>query len=105
MIAMPDLVVVALTILATMRLTGFLVDDDLIYRPRNKLIVWLDSGDGPIYDWFLDLVTCYWCVSIWVGAGLATVVYYLHDSAPVIIVLMALAASQVAGMWGDVGRE
>lgn len=31
------------------------------------------------WSWAADLITCYWCVSVWAAAGLTLLVYLLTD--------------------------
>ena len=74
--------------LAAYRLTHLIVDDSIIERPRRYLV-----EHGP--SWAATLVTCSWCISVWVAAG----VVVLTRLAPGVwqYPAFALALSAVAG--------
>jgi hypothetical protein len=97
-------------IAATWRITRFLVADDLIGGSRKKLVDALQrrpSPDEPGYDddkvrnllafkaWLL--ITCPWCVGIYVSAGvLVTARIFCLDSIPMpVFTWLAVAALQL----------
>lgn len=69
----------------TWRVTRFLVDDDLIGGTRDRLKEWLDRprvgwrNTLAEKGWFL--VTCPWCVGVYVSAGvlLGARLFALHS--------------------------
>lgn len=98
-------VVLALYALAVMRVTGLITADQVTAGIRAKVVIWLMRE--PRAGWrneLLYLVTCAWCVSIYVGTA-AAVLWYTVGTNPVLLVgAIALAFSQLAGMFSDVGR-
>lgn len=104
---------VALTLLvytlAVVRVVVFLTKDDLLGSPeeRAQFELWV-LGPAPSPWWRRKaayLVTCPWCVSIYVGAGGALVWYHLGDNPWTLVPAVALAMSQVTGMLAGVGRD
>jgi hypothetical protein len=95
----PDLSIIALVALATARLTGLVVEDKITEPVRN----WVagHTGDDSKVAY---LLFCPWCASIYAGTALAALVYFAYGSGLVYIGLLALAASQVAGMVSGIGR-
>lgn len=89
---LPTWLLVLLVFLAVARLTRLVVEDAILDRPR----AWLQSRkpDGPL----AYLLGCPWCVSIWLGAGVAAATYNWPDRWWVVWPLLALAASQATGM-------
>jgi hypothetical protein len=85
--------VVVLAVLATFRLTRFLVDDELA-RPLRDAV---ERRMGVESSWAY-LVSCPWCVSPYMGSLVAWVALVGHDWLPVQIVGIALAASAVTGL-------
>jgi hypothetical protein len=86
----PAWLLVLLAVLATARLTR-LVARDAISDPARA---WLHER-GP--EWLTYLVHCPWCVSIWLGAGVAAATYNWPARWWVVIPLVALTASYVTG--------
>lgn len=81
---------VLLAVLATARLTRLINDDVLLDRPRAAI----QRTDRVKLAYF---VTCPWCVSMYVGGGVAAAAYWYGDRAFVIVPLVALSASYVTG--------
>ena len=84
-----DLVIL---ILAVHRLTRLIVEDTITERLREK--IWKKS---PAYENGIGyLVTCWWCVSLWVS----TPVYVLYMIAPDVAILVfgAFALSSAASL-------
>lgn len=98
-------------LLAVARLTGLLAFDEITRPIRESLVKRLnptkgwhrkiaylvggasDEGDG-----------CPWCLSLWIAAAVAPLVWWHGDSAFMIIPAAALALSQVTGMIAGIGR-
>ena len=108
---MSEWLLVALICLATFRVTRLVIQDTFppIGVPRDHLLNWWEP-DG---DWIADhpkasphwgalgrslryLLTCPWCMSPWVGAG----VYYIATRFPGVArpFLIVAAASAVTGL-------
>ena len=107
---LPVFVTLVVYVLAAMRATGLITADQLTAALRARVIEWLwltpDSAADPTgwRKYGTYLLTCSWCVSIYVGA-VAAVVWYTVGNNPVLFVIaLALAFSQVTGMLSDVGR-
>lgn len=100
----PDFVTFILVALTTTRLTAVWLDDEFARPVRDPVFTFLGGRRGALASWLLWLLTCRWCVSVWIGSAVAAIAYYAHNSPIVIIAMMGLAASQVTGMIGDVGR-
>lgn len=104
---LPAWLTLALYALATARVTGILTQDQLTAPARVWALDRLDHGPAPAKGWRWQLsylLTCAWCVSIYVGAG-AAIVWYTIGNHPVPVVLAALLAfSQITGMISDLGR-
>lgn len=89
-------------VLAVARVTGLVTADEITATPRDRLVAHLPPNRlGEALEY---LVTCPWCVSIWVAALTAPLVWLWGDTAWVQVPLVALAASQVAGMVAPLGR-
>lgn len=75
---------------AVARVTRLIVDDK-ISLPIRRWVLAKSGEDG----WFFYLVSCPWCMGVWVAAGMTTVTY-LWPSKIWAIVLSFLAVAQVA---------
>lgn len=82
---------VLLAALATARLTRLVNEDAILDPPR----AWVQQHASDAVSY---LVTCPWCVSIYVGGGVAGATYAWHAYWPVQVGLIALAASMVTGV-------
>lgn len=94
--------------LAVVRVTGLITRDQITASLRRRIVERLVPVEVEVPTGWraeaLYLVTCSWCVSIYVGA-LGAVVWYTVGNHPVLVVCaVALAFSQLAGMLSDVGR-
>lgn len=85
---MTDLMILLMMSVTTFRLTWLVVRDEFppVRWVREKIIdlnlrtakqVRVPDVDGQYYlenrgkwSWLADLVTCYWCVSVWVSGGI-----------------------------------
>ncbi|QDH93167.1 hypothetical protein SEA_VERITY_13 [Gordonia phage Verity] len=93
MTATLDPLTTVLTILFIWRLTRLLIADAILERPRNAIVRKL----GPD-QWFAYLITCAWCSSVWIGAGVMVAAYFWADTRWWFIMVTAGAASLVAGV-------
>jgi hypothetical protein len=89
------LVVIALCA-STWRATRLLVKDDLpiVKRPRDWLIRRSERPDGTL-RWYGELISCPWCVSVWVAAAF-TLATDLVVGLPVPVLVFGLAAAFAA---------
>jgi len=109
---MPSVVVLALYALAVTRVTTLVTHDEITrpvrehliarfdpYRRVHRFLVYLlGAPDG-------DAIGCPWCVSVWIG-GLTAPIIYLWGTTPIVlIIVLALAVSQVTGMIYAYGRQ
>jgi hypothetical protein len=91
-----DWLTLTLVALATYRLTR-LVTADKITEPVRE---WVNSRS----EWAGYLVTCDWCLSIWIGP-LVAIPAVLWPSTMVTVVVAALSASAVTGLLSLVERR
>lgn len=80
-----DALVIVLLALTVWRATRFVVKDDLplIKTPRDRLVRRSTQLDGTL-RWYGELITCPWCVSVWLaGAGTALTWWLRDDGLPV----------------------
>lgn len=89
--------------LATMRLTGLITLDEISRPIRDAVTVATDQR--PRWRWAGYLAQCPWCVSVWVGAGVAAAAWAWHGHAALGWPIMALAFAQVTGMLSGIGRS
>jgi len=95
--------------LVTWRVSRFIIADDLIKGTRGKVIGWLNQPrESRFQDFLADkgftLLTCAWCVSIYVSAGYLLLTRWLAvDSVPVPVWtwLAVSALSIVPYQWAD----
>jgi hypothetical protein len=97
--------------LAVLRLTGLAAKDEITRPIREALVSRLDPSKGwhRKVAYLLGGATdegdgCPWCLSVWIAAPVAPLVYYLGDHPAVFIPAAALALSQVTGMLAGIGR-
>lgn len=90
---MPAWLLVVLAIGAIMRLTRLVTADALTEPIRERLIARWGEDAKRSY-----LITCDYCASMYLAPVVATVVVLWPDNRVVIIVLLALTASLVAGL-------
>lgn len=109
---MPSVVVLALYALAVTRVTTLVTHDEITrparehliacfdpYRRIHRLLVYLfGAPDG-------DAIGCPWCVSIWIGSLTAPIIYMWGNTPIVLVIVLALAVSQVTGMIYAYGRQ
>lgn len=90
--------------LAVARLTGLIVADEITRPVRDGVLARLDDGRAA-HRSLATLISCPWCVSVYVGAAAAPVVLWWGENPMFLLPALALAFSQVAGMVSDLGRD
>jgi hypothetical protein len=90
--------------LAVARLTGLIVEDDILSIPRDALLGWLDPTPKSIGSHIATLITCYWCMSIWVAAVVAPLMWWHGMNPYILLPAVVLAFAQVTGMISQNGR-
>lgn len=85
-----NLITLLVAALATARLTRLITTDRITERPRLWLLMRLDPEGLGSY-----LITCSWCVSVYVGAGAAALLW--TGPSWTVWPLAALAFSYTAG--------
>lgn len=88
--------------LAAARLTGLITDDDITSTARDAVLQRLP--DTRLGRALADLITCQWCVSIWMSALIAPVAWWWSDRPWFAVPALVLAMSQVTGMLSTLGR-
>ena len=86
-------------VLAVARLTGIITTDEITAKPRQAILRRLDE-DSPLGT----LLTCQWCMSMWVAAVVITVAWKWGTLPVFLLPALILAASQITGMLSDAGR-
>lgn len=101
----------AVYVLAVARLTGLIAFDEITRPIREGLVRRLDPAKG----WHRKVAYlvggatdegdgCPWCLSIWIAAAVAPLVWYHGDHPAVFVPAVALAFSQLTGMIAGIGR-
>ncbi len=111
---MPDPWLYVLYALATARITLLISKDALFDEPRAWVLNRLEPLDDdheplPVAWWrrkFAYLVTCIWCVPVWVAGAVTYPLWHWHRDNPaaqafITILALAMAASLLA----KVGRD
>jgi len=94
MIGVPmDVITLALAALATARLTRLVTRDVIFTVPRDRLIVALPPRLDPV----AYLLTCDWCASVYVGAGVGAAWWAWGDTRWFMAAAAALAFSHITG--------
>lgn len=88
------------TVLAVARLTRLVTSDYLLAGPRARLIRRLGTESKLSY-----LLTCPWCMSMWVAAPVVLTAYWHGTSPWYLIPAGALAASHVTGLLARLERD
>jgi hypothetical protein len=90
--------------LAVARVTGLVTQDAITEGARDRLLVWLDDRPKTLGQFLADLIGCPWCVSMWISAVAAPLVWF-YGQTPVMLVLASwLVFSQITGMIHNLGR-
>jgi uncharacterized protein DUF1360 len=90
--------------LAVMRVVGLIQADSITEDARDAFLGWLDDRPKTLGAFVADLIQCPWCVSIWVGAVAAPLVWFWGGHPVMLIPALMLAFSQVTGMSHNLGR-
>lgn len=90
--------------LAVMRLDGLIRADGITEDARGALLAWLDDRPKTLGKFIADVLECPWCLSIWIGAVAAILVWFFGDHPVMLIPALMLAFSQVTGMSHNLGR-
>ena len=85
--------------LAVARLTGLVTEDKITEDLRGWLLDRIDEDSKLAY-----LITCPWCVSIYLAIPAAALVWWHADNPVAMIPALMLAFSQIAGMLASIGR-
>lgn len=101
---MPDPLLLIVYALAVARVTGLIVADSITEDARDNLIAWLDDRPKTLGNYIQILITCPWCVSIWLAFIASPLVWFYGGSPVMLIPAIALAFSQVTGMTASLGR-
>lgn len=88
--------------LAVARVTGLITLDEITKSARDRVLARLDEDNPPRWSY---LLTCPWCVSVWIAAATAPLAYWLGDSPWLLVPALALAMSQLTGMASGLGRS
>lgn len=109
---MPASITLLVYALAVARVTRLVTADKITEGLRGRVIRWADRRAGvdpadefPPTPLLAYLVTCPWCVSIYVGAVAAPLVYWLGETPWTLVPALALAFSAVAGYLAAIGEE
>lgn len=92
-----------LTIGLITRATRLVVADQITYRPRAWLVLKLGPNHPIAY-----LVTCSWCLSVWIGAAVGILAYFYSDTRWFFFAALAGTASLLTGWaanWLDPAPE
>lgn len=90
--------------LAVARVTGLVAADEITRPVRDGLLARLDEGRAW-HRSVATLVSCQWCVSVYVGAVAAPVAWWWGENPVFLLPAVALAFSQFTGMLSDLGRD
>jgi hypothetical protein len=88
--------------LATARLAGLVVADEITSGPREWFLAHLD--DTKPARFVAALAACQWCASIHIAAVVAPVAWFWGHHPWFLIPAIALAFSEIAGLLSGVGR-
>jgi hypothetical protein len=97
-------VVLLVYTLAAARVTGLITLDTITEQARDGFVAWLDDRPATLGKYVAGLVTCPWCMGVWVSAVVAPVAWWWGDHPVVLVPAIALAMAQVIGMISDLGR-
>jgi hypothetical protein len=91
--------------LATARITGLITTDGITAPIRNKVVYRQGRVADPRGGLLADFITCQWCVSVWVAAGVVAAAYFWSGHLWFWLVATGLAYSQVTGALSKLGRS
>lgn len=97
---MPLLLVLVLWVLAVMRVTR-LINFDTVMNWLHNMVgnTW---GPG---SWQAEFVSCPWCIGMWVALLTAWVPIFYPDNRGVQVLLLALAASMITGLFSPLSAD
>jgi hypothetical protein len=98
----PALGWLAILALATTRIAGLVALDAIFDRPR--LAVGEAANRRRGLGWVETLITCMWCVGVWVALAVTLATPGWHGAALFDWAVIGLALAQVAGMLSGIGR-
>lgn len=75
---------------STWRLARLFTVDEITRPLRDRI--------ARVNDWWAYLITCPWCLSIWLAPLPAWLAVYYGDNRVVLVALVALTSSLAAGM-------
>ena len=93
---MPPLALHPISVAATYRLVRLAIEDTIFDEPREAVYAWCARG-GAFRQWFLALITCPWCLGVWMSGFVTLAVWRVHRPwNPVVAFLwwMSVAAVQ-----------
>ena len=90
----------ALGAAATARLARLITRDSILDRPRIRFVQRMDRDGHPK---LAELAVCPWCVSIWIGAVMATAIRFRVPGFR--LFASALLFSQFAGVMAELREE
>lgn len=90
--------------LAVMRLDGLIRADGITEGARDGLLAWLDDRPKTLGKFISDVLECPWCLSMWIAAVAAPLVWFFGEHPVMLIPALMLAFSQVTGMSHNLGR-
>lgn len=95
---MTPLIALVFMSLATWRVTRFWLKDSLIENARMNLEGWLSKNvTKRRHRKLLELITCPWCISVWVSAGLTALWRWQEGDGYGWFVVMILWLATAAG--------
>lgn len=103
---MPSVIHLVTYALAVARLTQLVTADRIADTPRNRVSSWAwqrrlkqrRPGEELEEPYLSYGIKCPWCVSIWIGAVAAPLVYFAGSSPWLFVPALALAFSELAGL-------
>jgi hypothetical protein len=102
---MPSVVVLVVYAMAVARITTLITHDEITAPVRSWVIRRFDPARRThrLAVYLLgspdeDTTGCPWCVSVWVGLGLAPLAWFWSDAPCVMVPVLGFAASQITGM-------
>jgi hypothetical protein len=101
------LVLLLVYALATARLTGIITGEDEVFAPQVLWLVEKINPDSLDKGWRFKIaymITCMWCMSVWIGVPVAALAYWYGMQPWVLVPAVGLAFSQISGMTSGWGR-
>lgn len=89
----PVFLVYVVYVLAVARVTRLIAEDKILEKPRVAVLARLPETSLLAY-----LVTCRWCVSMWIACPAAVIAYFWGRAPWFFIPALALAFSHLTGL-------